>query len=93
MVRVGGYDEDYCGHYGWDDVQQLHIFEMLFDIRRPRGLCVDYIDGSTPVLDRSQRHNHHLHIRKMRDIESLGASRWCLERKGLNLRFPWHQVI
>jgi Predicted glycosyltransferases len=92
MIRIGGYDEDYCGHYGWDDVQQLHLFEMLFDIKRPRGLCVDYIDGATETLDRNQKRNHQLHVRKMREIEGIGAQRWCSERKGSNLRFRWHQV-
>lgn len=92
MIRMGGYDEDYAGHYGWEDVQQINLLKALFTVRHAPELYVDHHGGGVETLERNTHRNHHLHLRKARDIEAIGAHRWVSERKGSNLRFPWHRV-
>jgi Predicted glycosyltransferases len=92
MVRMGGYDEDYAGAYGWEDVQQINLFMMMFEVRHAAELFIDHHGGGVEKLERNTSRNQRLHLRKARDIETIGAHKWCSERKGSNLRFRWHQV-
>lgn len=92
LLALGGYDEDYCGAYGWDDVQLLHTLQKCKTVHHLDTLLVDFLHDETKGLDRSSDRNYEIHTRKMREIRKLGVERWVKERKGPNLRFPWHRV-
>lgn len=97
--RVGGYDEDYRGHKGWSDVQFLHTLEgfkmkfvKLHEIWARFYGTKDISDAAVMTLDRDHKHNKVIHVRKMRDAQRVGMTRWVKSRKGGNIRFRWARV-
>jgi glycosyltransferase involved in cell wall biosynthesis len=84
---AGGYDEDFCGHYGKGDILLRHQFERLgriVQIEEPAIIELDH--GATPGLDRKQRHNRWLFKRKKRLLEK------GKYRNGRTVRFEWEVV-
>lgn len=94
---IGGYDEDYSGGYGWDDVQMLHVLEMAGSVKRTTDLWVmhrdDISDHAVNSLDRDTKRNYAIHLEKMRKVRKHGVSAWAAEqRQGARIRFRWHRV-
>ncbi len=85
--EVGGYDEDFCGHYGYDDNFLRQRFERTYRIvylKEPA--LVEFEHGATRGLDRSRRHNRRL-LRKKRKLLEKGKY-----RNGRTVRFEWEIV-
>jgi glycosyltransferase involved in cell wall biosynthesis len=85
--KVGGYDEDFCGHYGKGDIFLRLLFARscrIVQLEEPALIELD--NAATPGLIRKTRHNRWLSKRK----------RWLLERgryrNGRTLRFEWEIV-
>jgi len=98
MAQLGGYDEDYCGHYGWEDVQMLHLMEKLFFVDRRLDLWVRHLDGvedhAVTKLSRDTERNRALHLRKLDEMKKLGAHAFAAQqRQAATIRFPWHRVF
>jgi hypothetical protein len=85
--EVGGYDEDFCGHYGYDDTFLGLRFERTCRIVRLKELALIELEhGATPGLNRSRRHNRRL-LRKKRRLLEKGKY-----RNGRTVRFEWEVV-
>jgi glycosyltransferase involved in cell wall biosynthesis len=85
--RVGGYDEDFCGHYGKGDIFLRLLFSrscQIIQLQEPALVEMD--DAATPGLIRDTRHNRWLSKWK----------RWLLKmgkyKNGPTLRFEWEIV-
>jgi hypothetical protein len=84
---VGGYDEDFCGHYGYDDSFLRLRFERscrILLLREPTLIELEH--GATPGLSRSRRHNRWLLKRKRRRLEK------GKYENGRTVRFEWELV-
>lgn len=98
--RIGGYDEDYCGHKGWSDVQLLRVMQKAFVTRTREDLFFWFHHGNKKLpdaqvttLDRSTKHNKALHINKMNDLKRLGWQEFVKKvSKGAKIRFAWRRV-
>jgi glycosyltransferase involved in cell wall biosynthesis len=84
---LGGYDEDFCGHYGKGDIFLRLLFSRacaVVPLDWPALIELD--DAATPGLIRRTRHNRWLAKKK----------RWQLARgryrNGRTLRFEWEIV-
>jgi hypothetical protein len=84
--KLGGCDEDFCGHYGYTDV---HFFRQRVKKSwstkvkvHPELKLVEDLAGSTNNLDRSNEHNKNLYEEKVQ------TQRWSTEC----LRFSWSKV-
>lgn len=98
LASIGGYDEDYSGAYGWDDVQMLHVLEMAGSVKRTTDLWVmhrdDVVDHAVNSLDRDTKRNYAMHLEKMRQVRKHGVHAWAAEqRKKERTRFRWHRVL
>jgi glycosyltransferase involved in cell wall biosynthesis len=82
--EIGGYDEDFCGHYGKGDLFLRTQFERsckIVELERP--VLVELNNGATPGLNRETRRNRWLSKWKRRLIER------GKYRNGRTLRFEW----
>ena len=84
--RLGGCDEDFCGHYGYTDV---HFFRQKVAKSwwtkvkvYPDLKLIEDLAGSTENLDRSNQRNKALYEEKVR------SQRWSTD----SLRFTWSKV-
>ena len=100
FVKSGGYDEDYAGHKGWSDVQFMHTLKGLrMKFHRPDGLWVRYYrpsdikDATVQTLNRSVKHNRHIHIKKMGWLKRHGWAKWVAANSKKLIRFPWERVL
>ena len=98
FLKLGGYDEDYCGHKGWSDVQLLRVMQRTFTLRQREDVWFwfhhgnkDVPDAQVNTLDRSVKHNKAIHIRKMDVLKKKGVTKF-LATLGKQLRFPWSKV-
>jgi len=100
--RVGGYDEDYCGHKGWSDVQLLDIMKTVYKVRHDPTLYAEFYsrkevdDADVRSLDRCVKHNKYIRLGKVRQANLTGG--WGkyardIVFKGAHLRFPWERVL
>lgn len=96
--RVRGYDEDYCGHKGWSDVQLLRVMSEAFVCRQRDDLWFWFHHGDKKLpdaqvmtLDRSVAHNRKLHLLKMNTLKAKGWKTF-VARTGERLRFQWEKV-
>lgn len=96
--KLGGYDEDYCGHKGWSDVQLLRVMERAMVARQRDDLWFWFhhgnkklADAQVMTLDRSVKHNKKLHLAKMGAMKKLGVTKF-ISTMGKKLRFPWEIV-
>jgi hypothetical protein len=84
---AGGYDEDFCGHYGKDDILlrlQIERFGRIVQMEDPAIIELDH--GAIPWPDRRQRHNRWLFKRKKRLLEK------GKYKNGRTVRFEWEIV-
>ncbi len=84
---VGGYDEDFCGHYGKGDLFLRVLFSRALRlVHLDEPALVEFDDAATPGLVRNTRHNRWLAKFK----------KWQLKRgkyrNGRTLRFEWEIV-
>jgi hypothetical protein len=84
---VGGYDEDFCGHYGKGDLFLRLQFARTFRVvQLEEPALIEFDNAATPALVRKTRHNRWLSKIK----------RWQLARgkyrNGRTLRFEWEIV-
>jgi glycosyltransferase involved in cell wall biosynthesis len=85
--KVGGYDEDFCGHYGKDDILLRLQFESSCKIVQLKEPALIELDNSaTPGLMRKTRHNRWLFKKKQRMLEK------GKYQNGPTLRFEWEIV-
>jgi hypothetical protein len=100
--RVGGYDEDYCGHKGWSDVQLLDIMKTVFKVRHDPTLFAEFYsrkevdDADVQSLDRDVKHNKYIRLGKVRQANLTGG--WGKYARDVvckrpSLRFPWERVL
>lgn len=84
--QAGGFDEDFCGHYGWDDFLLYDIFKQKFTLHTFDEYVTYYDKNKTEGLNRSARWNKYL----------IRFKRWQLARGRYKnkrvLRFPWEMV-
>lgn len=84
FFQAGGYDEDFCGHYGYEDVVfrtmwRKHVGQELL----LTDIAFEQMGFRTGGLNRDTTHNHALAQFK----QQIGLPK----PKGL-LRFGWHEV-
>lgn len=77
---IGGYDEDFCGNYGYDDIHFYNKCRVLLDVQELRHIKAKvYAKESSSIGNRDTTHNLEL-----------------IKRKGLEpterLRFKWEYV-
>jgi hypothetical protein len=59
--KVGGYDEDFCGHYGYDDIDFLIRCREKLKVEEARDIKVKvYAKESSSKLERNTEHNRKL---------------------------------
>lgn len=99
FLACGGYDEGFCGHKGWSDVQLLDIMKSFYKMHPRPDLFADFYsikqisDAAVMRLDRSTKHNRAVRIKKHGQAKAAGGWRnFVKSRKGPNLRFPWVEV-
>ena len=99
FAKLGGYDEDYCGHKGWSDVQLLRVMQQAMVTRTREDLWFWFHHGNKKVpdaqvmtLDRSTKHNKALHIRKMGILKLQGWQAFVSKAVGRKIRFAWERV-
>lgn len=81
--KIGGYDEDFCGHYGYDDT--------LFNLMAQRQLKVEEVrDIKAKVFAKESSTDME---RDFRFNQNLLAYKWRKEKNdGERIRFKWHKV-
>jgi len=97
---LGGYDEDYCGHKGWSDVQLLRVMQRAMVTRTREDIWFWFHHGDKKVpdaqvtkLDRSVKHNKALHISKMGLLKRLGWQAFVKKvSAGKRIRFSWERI-
>jgi glycosyltransferase involved in cell wall biosynthesis len=97
---LGGYDEDYCGHKGWSDVQLLRVMQKAMVTRTREDIWFWFHHGDKKLpdaqvmkLDRSTKHNKALHIGKMGLLKRLGWQAFVKKvSSGKRIRFSWERI-
>lgn len=97
--RLGGYDEDYCGHKGWSDVQLLRVMQKAVVTRTREDLWFWFHHGNKTLpdaqvtkLDRSTKHNKGVHVMKMGQLARLGWQAFVKKVGGRRIRFAWSRI-
>lgn len=98
---MGGYDEDYAGHYGWADVHFLHLVKASFKMIVRADLYADFFsvkqieDAAVTKLSKSVVVNRELHLKKFRAIQKGRGLRDLMRdnRKATKIRFPWTKLF
>ncbi|OGS34740.1 MAG: hypothetical protein A2293_03530 [Elusimicrobia bacterium RIFOXYB2_FULL_49_7] len=81
----GGYDEDFCGHYGYDDILMKRLFEKKMVKRSIDEIFLTaYKSEACTILDRSHKRNKRLLKKKSSLLEKNKY------HNGTILRFRWH---
>lgn len=99
FLKAGGYDEDYCGHKGWSDVQLQAVLIEFYEVHRLDNLVVDFYDSTAEIVDsrvstlsRNVAHNRTIHVNKVARAQQIGWRRWVANHQGKMLRAPWKRV-
>ena len=91
--RIGMYDEDFCGHYGYEDLFLPIAWERNGGKRTLLG-GVDFFDADLPFetsnLDRDLEYNKQLSSQKLMRLQNLEPK--TLWRPEGILRFSWHEL-
>lgn len=97
--KLGGYDEDYCGHKGWSDVQLLRTMQLACVTRSREDIWFWFHHGDKKLpdaqvntLDRSTAHNKKLHLRKMNVLKQKGWQAFVKKEVGRKIRFAWQRI-
>lgn len=85
--KSGGYDEDFCGNYGWTDV----LLDQIFSSYAKRYTRDDIIMLTCPKLsahglDRNRETNYNLLLRKREEMQNKTYN------PAPAIRFPWRKV-
>lgn len=81
--KIGGYDEDFCGHYGYDDILFLEMCHKNLDVREVRDIKVKvFAKESSTKMDRNWEFNKQL----------LGWSRHFIKNEHKRIRFDWKKL-
>ena len=82
---VGGFDEDFCGHYGYEDVYFHHLLmQRKIDKVLLNDICyIQAINAATLDLSRDMSRNGQLIQDK--SVQGLGTS-------ASQIRFEWHEI-
>lgn len=81
--KIGGYDEDFSGHYGHDDTLFLWQCQKNLRVVERRDIKAQvYAKESSSKLERDTTHN----------TELLYERRRVKTNKGKRVRFNWHKV-
>ncbi len=97
---LGGYDEDYCGHKGWSDVQLLRVMQKAMVTRTREDIWFWFHHGDKKLpdaqvmkLDRSTKHNKAIHLTKMGLLKRLGWQAFVKKvSAGKKIRFAWQRI-
>jgi hypothetical protein len=81
--KIGGYDEDFSGNYGYDDIEILWRMQKNLKIVEKRHIRAKvYAEESSSKLDRDIKVNYKL----------LGEKKDNIINKGKRIRFIWHKL-
>lgn len=82
--KIGGYDEDFCGHYGFDDIEFLWRCQKSLKVEERRDIKVKVHakESSSKGLDRSVDFN-----RKLLELKKDN-----LTNEGKRINFKWHRL-
>jgi len=81
--RIGGYDEDFSGHYGYDDTLFNIMARSLLNVEERRDIKAKvFAKESSTKMDRNTTHNQNLLVYKQRDVKNTGK----------RIRFNWHKL-
>lgn len=79
---LGGYDEDFCGNYGYDDTLFNLIAQKKMKVEEVRTIKAKvFAKESSSKLVRDTKHNYQLLL-----------NRWGKKNEGKRVRFNWHKV-
>ena len=101
FFAIGGYDEAFCGHKGWSDVQLLDIFKATYKIDLRPDLCAEFYstkdvsDAMVTSLNRNVSHNRKLRLKRVAQARACGGwAKWASVRQEIpRLNFPWKQLF
>ena len=79
---VGGYDEDFSGHYGYIDIIFLLQCRANLKIVERRDIKAEYFTDSAVDLDRDESFNEKLFEKKHKQTKNTGR----------RIRFKWHAL-
>jgi hypothetical protein len=88
-LEVGGYDEDFCGHYGKEDTFFLERLRFeRFNIVHREDIVLSWYPklGATRTLNRDTSTNARIFAHKIRSLKEGNY------KNGACLRFPWSLV-
>lgn len=81
--KIGGYDEDFCGHYGYDDTMfNLMAQRNLKSVELRNIKAKVFAKESSTKMNRDVTHNQNLLAYKMNKDKS----------EGKRIRFNWHKI-
>jgi hypothetical protein len=81
--KIGGYDEDFSGNYGYDDIEFLFRCQENLKVEQERDIKVKvYADESSSKLERDIKINEEICKSKTESIN-----------KGKRIRFKWHKTL
>ncbi len=85
--ELGGYDEDFCGHYGYDDILLRTMIQSCYKIEHLNSInLINYPSLYSSDLERSRRKNKRLLKRKKKQLQ-----KGKYQNKKI-LRFNWELV-
>jgi hypothetical protein len=85
--KLGGYDEDFCGHYGYDDILLKTMIQSNFKTEQLNSISlINYTSLNSSDLDRNRRKNKRLLKRKEKQLQ-----KGKYQNKKI-LRFNWELV-
>ncbi len=85
--ELGGYDEDFCGHYGYDDILLKTMIQSRFKTEHLDSVnLINYPSLSSADLSRNRRKNKRLLKRKKKQLQ-----KGKYQNKKI-LRFNWELV-
>jgi hypothetical protein len=85
--ELGGYDEDFCGHYGYDDILLRTMIQSCCKAEHLNSVyLINHPSLGSSDLDRNRRKNKRLLKRKKKQLQ-----KGKYQNKGI-LRFNWELV-
>ena len=85
--KLGGYDEDFCGHHGYDDILLKTMIQSNYKTEHLNSInLINYTSLYSPDLNRNRRKNKRLLKRKKKQLQ-----KGKYQNKKI-LRFNWELV-
>lgn len=79
--KIGGYDEDFCGHYGYEDTEFNWRAKQKVSTENRFNIDLDYIHGHATEGNRDIARNRAMMMDKI-----------SVPGDGKQLRFKWHKI-